>query len=161
MSSDPRLKWIRIILFLALWVMPGGAPARALQPTTYFVYLPMILVNYSPFWENEPNGSDPRASGPVASGIAYFGVHNTDLSLDSDYWWFRASAAGPYHLSVEGLDSFGQVSLTQRGGAQVGFVGGAPYVLDGTLPASGEYVVRVVSTALMGTQVYTLTVTYP
>ncbi len=161
MLSDPILKWMRVILFLTVVVMPGGARVQALQPTTYFVYLPVILVNFSPYWENEPNGSDPRASGPVASGFSYFGMHNTDLSLDSDYWWFRASAAGPYHLSVEGLDTFGQVSLSQRGGAQVGFVGGAPYVLDGTLPAAGEYAVRVVSTALMGSQVYTLTVTYP
>lgn len=161
MPSDAQRKWTRLILIFALLLLPAASRAQALQPPTTFVYLPVILKDLDPHWELEPNGSDPRASGPVASGIAYFGMHNTDLSLDSDYWWFRASAAGPYHLSVEGLDSFGQVSLSQRGGAQVGFVGGAPYVLDGTLPAAGEYVVRVVSTALMGSQVYTLTVTYP
>ncbi len=151
--------WVVLVLLVSQATAPGASPARALQPAGYTVYLPCILVYFSPFVETEPNGSDLLADGPILSGLPYFGANNS--ALDSDYWRFTASAAGPVHLEVVGLDSFGQVTLTRLGGAQVGYVGGPPYVINGTLPAPGDYVARVVSTAMMGNGVYTLTVTYP
>lgn len=113
------------------------------------------------FFESEPNDTEASADGPVFSGVSYFGHHSTGPSLDSDYWIFNAAGAGSMHMVIEGLDGFGQVVVSRVNDGQIGYVGGPPYVIDAQLPAAGDYVIRVVSTAMMASDVYTLTVTHP
>ncbi len=113
------------------------------------------------FGETEPNDTEATADGPLFSGVGYFGHHSTGPSLDSDYWIFSAAGPGPMHMVVDGLDGFGQVVVSRADGPQIGYVGGPPYVIDAQLPGAGDYVIRVVSTAIMASDVYTLTVTHP
>ncbi len=113
------------------------------------------------FLETEPNDNEAHADGPLFSGHSFFGRHDSGPSLDSDYWIFNAASPGPMHMVVEGLDPFGQVVVSRVNGSQIGYVGGPPYVIDATLPAAGDYVIRVVSTAIMGADTYTLSVTHP
>ena len=113
------------------------------------------------YFETEPNDDEVNADGPVLSNVAYFGQHDTGPALDSDYWRFTAAAPGPMHMVVDGLDPLGQVVVSKAAGPQLGYVGGPPYVIDATLSEAGDYVIRVVSTAFMGSGVYTLTVTHP
>lgn len=113
------------------------------------------------FFETEPNDNEGSADGPLFSGVSVFGRHSTGPSLDSDYWIFFAASPGPMHMVVDGLDGFGQVVVSRVNDGQIGYVGGPPYVIDAQLPDAGDYVIRVVSTAIMASDVYTLTVTHP
>jgi hypothetical protein len=135
--------------------------AFAWQPSDSSLYLPLLALNHDPRFETEPNDSELLADGPVSSAVTYFGRHDTGPALDSDYWIFEASGPGPMHMTVDGLDPFGQVVVSRVNNGQIGYVGGPPYVIDAQLPGAGFYVIRVVSTAALSTNVYTLTVTHP
>lgn len=163
MYRPRRTKWIRLILLIGVWHAGLGADrAFAWQPTASTLYLAMLANALAPtLWETEPNDAEARADGPLFSAVGYFGRHDTGGALDSDYWIFYAAGPGPMHMVVDGLDPFGQVVVTRVNNGQIGYVGGPPYVVDAQLPGAGDYVIRVVSTAAMSTDVYTLTVTHP
>ena len=158
---ENRVIRICIAALLMSQMLGFARPARALQPTMVDLFLPLLAKEYDPRLETEPNGTEALADGPVMSGVVYVGYHNTGPALDSDYWRFEASGAGPVHIDVAGLDSAGQVIATRVGGGQIGYVGGPPFVIDTTAPVAGQYVVRVVSSAALGVEAYTVTVTYP
>jgi hypothetical protein len=133
------------------------------------IFLPLITHNYAACFpgasEQEPNNSPAQANGPLCLGQNYAG--KPDFDKQSDWFYFEVGSSGTVTVRITNFDPVAQVQLY------------ATPVGEGSLLAShnnqqsgiyqivrnltpGRYYVRLVSvTTPVGTQNYTIRVTFP
>ena len=130
----------------------------------YRVYLPVVLkdfVNYyTNEWEAEPNNTYLQANGPLESGRIYRGVHNDER----DYYSVHLPAGGTLDVDMISPNGGTQIQLFYQiadVAHRVGADATAPYHIGYTGAAGWYYIYVYTNPAFVGTQTYTLTVTYP
>jgi hypothetical protein len=133
------------------------------------VQLPVVLGTYDIYGENEPNGAIATANGPIESGLTYHGVYDVNqvdqFGLDRDTWMFNVAVPGPVTVVVTGDDPGHQVRLLNASGVDIpgGFSGdpGSMASFSVNVTAAGNYYVRVINSAQLGSAEYQLQVTFP
>ncbi|HTP11271.1 MAG TPA: VCBS repeat-containing protein [Anaerolineae bacterium] len=130
----------------------------------YRVFLPVVLNNFISYYssgeETEPNNTYLQANGPLKSGQIYRGVHDDA----KDYWSIYLPVNGTVNvdmISPNGdtqLQLFYQIADVDH---RVGYAVQEPYHIGHTGAAGWYYIYVYTNPAFVGTQTYTLTVTYP
>jgi hypothetical protein len=130
------------------------------------VYLPVMMKNYNPFNEVEPNNSKEQAN-PILLNYNYFGSYNgTPPNTDRDYFRFTLATTQTVTLSVSNLAPGSQFGLRDPSGNYYPdcYRGGMPYspctkTLGPSSPNTYYYV--SVATPSSYTGIYTLRVSLP
>jgi hypothetical protein len=150
-----------------------GAPVTATlilrEDDRVLVYLPLLMNNYNPYNEVEPNNSAAQAN-PILVGFDYFGKYDGDGSnTERDYFVFTTTVAGPATISMSGLVPTSQLMLRDANdnpvfispGVHLCFRGGGDYepCIIESLPAARYYVRVTVTPSVVGT--YSIRVTQP
>ena len=130
----------------------------------YRVYLPIVLkdfVNYyTSEWETEPNNTYLQPNGPLESGRVYRGVHNDE----KDYYSVRLPVSGTLNVDMASPNGGTQIQLFYQiadADHRVGYDLVPPYHIGYTGSPGWYYVYVNTNPAFVGTEAYTLTVTYP
>jgi hypothetical protein len=127
-------------------------------------FLPAVLKDhfsyYTSEWETEPNNTYQQANGALKSGQIYRGVHNDE----KDYYSVYLQAAGTLGVSMSSPNSGTQLQLFYQIADvdhRVGFDLTSPYQITYTGAPGWYYIYVHTNPALVGSQTYTLTATYP
>jgi FG-GAP-like repeat/Bacterial pre-peptidase C-terminal domain len=133
----------------------------------YRVYLPVVLKDfdfvsyYTSEWETEPNNNYLQSNGPLKSGQIYRGVHNDE----KDYYSVYLPTSGAVNITMISPSSDTQLQLFFQiadVAHRVAYDVSPPYQINYTGAESGWYYIYVYTNpAFVGSQTYTLTVTYP
>ena len=130
----------------------------------YQIFLPMMMKNdvgyYTAEWESEPNNSYLQANGALISGQIYHGVHDDE----KDYYSFYLQDGGPINVDMTSPNGGTQLQLFYQVADvahRVGFDPTPPYHITYSGSPGWYYIYVYTNPAYVGTQVYTLTVTYP
>jgi hypothetical protein len=130
----------------------------------YRVYLPVVLkdfVNYyASEWETEPNNNYLQSNGPLKSGQIYRGVHNDA----KDYYSVYLSGSGTLNIDLSSPNAGTQLQLFYQIADvdhRVAADTAAPFSINYSGAAGWYYIYVYTDQAYVGSQTYTLTVTYP
>jgi hypothetical protein len=130
----------------------------------YRVYLPVVLkdfVNYyANEWETEPNNNYLQSNGPLKSGQIYRGMHNDQ----KDYFSVYLRAGGLLNVDMVSPNGGTQLQLFYQIADVDHRVGSAvlpPYHISYTGAAGWYYIYVYTDPSFIGTDTYTVTVTYP
>jgi hypothetical protein len=190
-SSDPQLDGLRSIpavgnvytvRAITLTNLPPGKPlywsvqaidasylgsnfaAEGSFQIPYRVYLPLVLkefINYyTAVWETEPNNTYLQANEPLKSGQIYRGTHNDQ----KDYYGVYLPTGGTVNVDMISPNGGTQIQLFYQIADvdhRVGFDPTAPYHITYTGGAGRYYIYVFTDASFIGTDTYTLTVTYP
>jgi hypothetical protein len=128
------------------------------------IHLPVLLKNavtyYLNEWETEPNNTYLQANGPLKSGQIYRGTHN-DLK---DYYSVYLFASGTLTVDMVSSNGGTQIQLFYQVADvdhRVGFDPTPPYHITYSGAPGWYYIYVYTDQAFVGTDTYTLTVTYP
>jgi hypothetical protein len=130
----------------------------------YRVHLPVVLkdfVNYyANEWETEPNNNYLQSNGPLKSGQIYRGVHNDAKDYYSVYLPGSGTLIVDLSSPIAGtqLQLFYQIADVDH---RVAADTVAPFSINYSGAAGWYYIYVYTDPAFVGTQTYTLTVTYP
>lgn len=65
------------------------------------LFLPVVFNKYPDQWESEPNGTYSDATGPILSGLEYYGVFSS--IDDNDYFYFELQTAHAVTLTLTNI----------------------------------------------------------
>jgi hypothetical protein len=130
----------------------------------YKVFLPVVLQNavsyYNAEWESEPNNSYLQANGALNSGQIYRGLHDDE----KDYYSVYLQDAGTVNVDMNSPNGGTQLQLFYQVADvphRVGFDPAPPYNISYSGSSGWYYIYVYTDPAYVGTDTYTLTVTYP
>ncbi len=131
----------------------------------YRVFLPALLKNVISYYTNEgetePNNTYLQANGALESGRTYQGRHNDEKDYYSVY---LSDDDTPLNVDMGSPNDGTQIQLfyqVANADHRVGFDPTPPYHIDYAGAAGWYYIYVYTNPAYVGSQTYTLTVTYP
>jgi hypothetical protein len=130
----------------------------------YRAFLPLVMKNavnyYANEWETEPNNTYLQANGPLQSGRVYHGLHDDE----KDYYSVYLAAAGTLNVDMASPNGGTQIQLFYQiadVNHRIDYDSTPPYHIGYTGLPGWYYIYVYTNPAYVGTQVYTLKVTYP
>jgi hypothetical protein len=130
----------------------------------YRVYLPVVFKDFVSYyaneWETEPNNNYLQSNGPLKSGQIYRGVHDDA----KDYYSVYLPTGGTLNVDMISPNAGTQLQLFYQIADVAHRVASdtvAPYHISYTGAAGWYYIYVYTDPAFVGTQIYSLTVTYP
>jgi len=130
----------------------------------YRVFLPTVLKDFVSYyaneWETEPNNTYLQSNGPLESGRTYRGVHNDER----DYYSAYLRDTGTLTVEMASLSGGTQIQLFYQiadVAHRVGFDPTPPYQIEHTGSPGWYYIYVYTNPVFVGTETYTLSVTYP
>jgi hypothetical protein len=130
----------------------------------YRVYLPVVFKDFVSYyaneWETEPNNNYLQSNGPLKSGQIYRGMHNDQ----KDYFSVYLRAGGLLNVDMVSPNGGTQLQLFYQIADVDHRVGSAvlpPYHISYTGATGWYYIYVYTDPSFIGTDTYTVTVTYP